>query len=459
MKPLLRTPAVVNLELTEVCNVSCSHCYNPWRAESMGEVSLEKARLDEMIDRLVGAGVFHVVLTGGEPMSKFKNLTHALRRLAENNISTSCNSNLMLATDARCKELRALGLDHILTSLPSCEPDVTDAIMNKIGAYEKIMEGIENAVNTGIRVSVNMVISRTTAKQVYRTGELVAAKGVQKLFVTRAVPPHYASAEVLAELQPPPEEVIAALDDALRVKEDFGIMIGTLVSYPLCFLGDLEKYRDFVGRGCPGQSGQLLSIHATGETHSCVHETDGPGNVLEKSVEEVFNSASARAWHSGTHHYVGCEGCHYIDVCATGCRMTSLGVNGTLDGKDPLFAGKHAFTREFDIVTNEAEVEMIDDGASFIAPQRLRFRKEDGFFLLNIRWANSIRVNNDVAKFLVEHHESGMSFTAADFGLDRKDYLEYLLFKDVVEMVDQEISDLRRYAGLGLDNKAPLIDA
>ena len=52
-----------------------------------------------------------------------------------------------------------------------------------------------------------------------------------------------------------------------------------------------------------------------------------------------------------------------------------------------------------------------------------------------------------------------MSFTAADFGLDRKDYLEYLLFKDAVEMVDQEISDLRRYAGLGLDNKAPLIDA
>ncbi|MBT3887150.1 MAG: hypothetical protein HOF70_20385, partial [Rhodospirillaceae bacterium] len=46
--------------------MSCSHCYNPWRAESMGEVSLEKARLDEMIDRLVGAGVFHVVLTGGE---------------------------------------------------------------------------------------------------------------------------------------------------------------------------------------------------------------------------------------------------------------------------------------------------------------------------------------------------------------------------------------------------------
>ena len=38
-------------------------------------------------------------------------------RLKEENISFSCNSNLMLCTDERAKTLAGLGLDHILTSL------------------------------------------------------------------------------------------------------------------------------------------------------------------------------------------------------------------------------------------------------------------------------------------------------------------------------------------------------
>lgn len=36
----------INLEITEVCNFKCGHCYNPWRQDSMGVVSLKKEKLD-----------------------------------------------------------------------------------------------------------------------------------------------------------------------------------------------------------------------------------------------------------------------------------------------------------------------------------------------------------------------------------------------------------------------------
>ena len=345
MKRMLSAPTVVNLELTELCNVKCRHCYNFWRDESMGSVSLDQEKLDILIDKFADAGVFHVVLSGGEPMSNFDLLEHGFAKLQENDISISCNSNLMLADDEKCRRLAAVGLDHILTSLPSCDPASNDYIMGQVGSFERIMTGMKAAVRNGIRVSVNMVITRKNYHHVYETAKLVAGMGAQKLFVTRAVPPTYTHNDIDDDTTPKPEESLFALDEAIRARDDFGIMIGTLVSYPLCFLGDLDKYGDFVGRGCPAQSGNVMAINATGETHACVHEEQGYGNVFEKSIQEVFQSEGMREWHDGGYHFGGCEGCDYIDVCESGCAMTSMAVEGAHNRRDPLFIGPHVFTQ------------------------------------------------------------------------------------------------------------------
>jgi MoaA/NifB/PqqE/SkfB family radical SAM enzyme len=71
MKKLLSAPTAINLELTEICNVKCRHCYNFWRDESIGTVSITEEKFDLIIDRLLDAGVFYVILTGGEPFAKF----------------------------------------------------------------------------------------------------------------------------------------------------------------------------------------------------------------------------------------------------------------------------------------------------------------------------------------------------------------------------------------------------
>ena len=79
MKRKFITPTVLNVELTEVCNVKCTHCYNFWRDESMGEVSLDTKRFDKIVEKAIEAKVFHVILTGGEPMAKFPILEHGLK--------------------------------------------------------------------------------------------------------------------------------------------------------------------------------------------------------------------------------------------------------------------------------------------------------------------------------------------------------------------------------------------
>jgi AdoMet-dependent heme synthase len=451
MKRLFSAPTVVNLELTELCNVKCRHCYNFWRDETMGSNTLNTEKLDRLIDEFSDAGIFHVVLTGGEPFSQFDLLEHGFQKLVERNISISCNSNLMLANDEKCRRLADVGLDHILTSLPSCDPATNDYIMGQVGSFERIMTGIKAAVRNGIRVSVNMVITQKNYHQVYETAKLAAEMGAQKLFVTRAVPPTYSHGAEEDETTPKAEHSIQALDAAIQARDDFGIMIGTLVSYPLCFLGDLNKYKDFVGRGCPAQSGQMISVNATGDVHACVHEEEGYGNIFETPISEIYQSQHMRQWHDGGFHFEGCNGCDYIDVCESGCSMTAMGTNGVHSSMDPLFVGPSAFSHHFKLVEEPdfggADITDIE----FIAPKRLRFRKEDGFYMMNIRWANSMPIETLIAEFLIAHRNSGERFTVEDLGMEHSDILANLLFKDAVEAPDIKFEDLRSLQGLGMN--------
>ena len=100
-KKVYSAPTTINLEMTEACNVKCRHCYNPWREEHAGKFNLDNKKIDYLIDEFVKNKVFHVILSGGEPLAKFNELCHALKRLVDNNISTSLNSNLMLATQIK----------------------------------------------------------------------------------------------------------------------------------------------------------------------------------------------------------------------------------------------------------------------------------------------------------------------------------------------------------------------
>ena len=163
-KKVYSAPTTINLEMTEACNVKCRHCYNPWRDDHAGKFNLDKDKIDYLIDEFVKNKVFHVILSGGEPLAKFNELCYALEKLVANNISTSVNSNLMLATPEKMKKLKDIGCDHVLTSWFSYFPTETDYITTYKGSYQKIIEGIKTTVAAGIRVSANTIVTQLNHK-------------------------------------------------------------------------------------------------------------------------------------------------------------------------------------------------------------------------------------------------------------------------------------------------------
>jgi len=449
-------PTTANVEITEKCNARCLHCYNPWREENMGVNSHTFETIKKTIDELKKAGVFHLIFTGGEPMSKMDVLYEALSYGKKLGFSFSLNSNLMLTTDAKMKKLASLGLDHVLTSFPSIEANENDRIMQVKNSVDKIAKGITNCTNNGIRVSVNCVITKFNYKNVYATGKFVANLGVQKLFITRAVPPVYSYETtekpiVSDEYNLSHEEAKSGLDQALEVKKETGIMLGTLVNFPVCFLGDLEKYKDFFGRGCPSQRGDRINVNSTGVMHTCVHEETEYGNILKDDLKDVYKNKMNK-WHDKKQMvYEGCTGCSYIDSCYSGCQMVALAFNGKFGTKDPLFVGPNSVTKKFmidDEIFKNLEKKLDKSDLTLKINSNLRHRQEEGFYLINVQWGNSISVRNEIAEFT--KNKKGQTLKIAEIPFN-KSTIVFLILKNILQNKDIDIGKELKSQGLSFN--------
>jgi radical SAM protein with 4Fe4S-binding SPASM domain len=380
---------------------------------------------------IIQDNVFHVVLTGGEAFLNFQILEYAIEHLHEAGISTSVNTNLMLATPEKIERLKRVGLDHILTSLNSHDQQTTDYIANKKGAFDKITKGIQVTIEAGIRVSVNMIISELNKDHVYNTAKLCSELGAQRIFATRLVPSVTVENPEKTDFHISRESTIKAIDDLLAAKRDLGIGIGTLLSYPLCLLGDLVKYQDLVGRGCPAQRGNSMIINADGSTHACTHEMKSYGNVFETGIAEAFKRM--RAWHDGSFLASECKECKYINICGSGCRSAALSYFKRRNAVDPLYQGTSHIHTHYKVHIPPDIALLIDTNQEFIVPDTIRFRQEDGFMTINVRWANTFTVDQTTGEYLQKKQASNGTITIKSMvGDNQYQNLIHLLFKEAI---------------------------
>ena len=425
----LQTPCQIDMEITSACNHKCRYCYNYWRHDENTDVMrMSKETLDKIIDQIIENKAFNVVLTGGEPFTNFDVLLHGVKRLRAAGTLVSCNSNLTLATKEQLQALYDAGLPHILTSLASFDPVMNDMIFGQKGSFAKVVRNIRYAQEIGIKISINTVISRHSKDHVYKTGMLAYALGASNLFLTRVVPAAGCKEEVSNEFVLQPEEYIPALDDAIKLKEETGINVGSLIQYPVCFLPDVNRYADFVGRGC--QAGRkMVCISVNGDTHACFHEsTKSYGNVLTDGLKVCWDNMSI--WRDNSIIPEDCQKCKWFRWCEGGCRVYA----DTLSSKDYMCRGSSTtmpdpvedYMKAMPQVTSDAvfQVRQTKEG--------MRCREEKGYWLVHQVGAWITRVSPAVAQYLITHNVSGKTFTLADFP-EGKEILADLLYKRIIE--------------------------
>lgn len=429
--PTIKSPTCISVELTTACNQKCRHCYNFWRHSSEPDAVIDIAMADKLIDDVVENEVFQVILTGGECLLNGRVLEHFMRRLTENGVAITMNSNLLNATPEKMRRFADYGLPHVLTSLNCCHAEINDMMVSRKGALERIVAGIRATVDAGVRVSSNMIVTQRNKDYVYETGKFLHELGVTNFFTTRMVPSHCDDSDLEKELQLTPEEQKRLiLDESIRVKEDTGIHIGSLIQYPVCFLKDVVKYRDYVGRGC--QAGRkLLTINANGDTHACVHESRKYGNALTDGIRACWENM--RMWRDDSLIPGPCRACAWLPKCEGGCRTYTR----DLADMDLLAPGPGGLPSPEVIRSPFLEMAQVK---TFVAPARLRWREEDGFHLVSVRGASVHTIESGIARFLERRQRENAPFTLEDFPGTAED-LAALLEKWVVETTDGATSE------------------
>lgn len=421
----LDVPTTVHVELTPSCILKCRHCYNYWRHKNTSFNSLTRDKLDFILHEIVKNNVMHVIFTGGEPLLNYENLYYGIKLLKSKNISVSCNSNLMLASEYKMKRLRKAGLEHILTSLNSFDPQVNDFIVTKKGAFNQIVKGIKVAVASGIRISVNMITIPKNISHIYRTAQLSADLGAKSFFATRAIPNVDKSIDDQKEFIIYKKEARIILDELLRIRKQLGLKVGSLIPFPFCFLRNPTKYQDIYTHGCPAGN-KMLSINADGEAHACVHESESYGSIFKIGLKGVWRNMYD-LWQKGDAFPLECKCCEFFEKCNSGCPLIGRTISGRFGSFDILREGWEKSAKKS--FPNKVYSEL--KNKKFFMSDNLRFRKEKGCYVIDRFGSEIVCVKTGLANKLIKFFKKRKFFDIEDFGKKYK--------KDLIELLNQRL--------------------
>lgn len=164
-KPLRYLDLCVNLN----CNLKCEHCFatafkipNDDVTSSFNKIikplPLSVNEWHEVVCQGMDLGAISVGFTGGEPLM-YPHLKEAIHAVLPEKMLILVNTNGTLLTRSKAKDLYKSGVDIIQISLDSGIMEEHDRFRNQTGAFQRAIEGMNNALAAGLKVTIVPTIS------------------------------------------------------------------------------------------------------------------------------------------------------------------------------------------------------------------------------------------------------------------------------------------------------------
>ncbi len=328
-------PLEVHLAVTSRCGAGCKGCYLDARPD--GD---EPARqdLERALDALRDAGVFTVAFGGGEPTTRddLDDLAGAARARGLTPVVTTSGLGL---SPARVERLRAFAQVNVSYDGPG---EAYAGVRGFDGA-PAAEAAIARLAQAGVRVGVNVVLTRASFPRLRETLERARALGAVEAQLLRYKPAgRAASLDYLAQRLTEDQArafgaTLRALSRDLCAGGEFRLRVDcALVAF---FSADPELAADparlarFGVFGCEA-AGALAAITATGRVAPCsfAPATGLAGHDLGAGYAGDPELARWRAWSEAPPE--PCASCTLRAPCKGGCKVVSAFVDGG-HGPDP----------------------------------------------------------------------------------------------------------------------------
>jgi Fe-coproporphyrin III synthase len=346
---------VVFWNLTDRCNLSCTHCYSGSGPECTTEGELTTAEALGVIDNLADMGVPLILFTGGEPLMR-TDIWALARHAKDRGLKMALSTNGTLITPDGARRIKECGIEYAGISLDGACAETHDRFRNSPGAFEKTIRAFSACKEAGLRCGVRVTLTKENCRELEALVDLSLSRGASRFCLYWLVPAGRGT-DSYARLQLDRDEVTDALDLLYRkAKEtDPAAMEFLTVDAPqdcIHLLASMEQDRsedladarallESLKGGCSAGT-RVANIDAHGNVYPCQFARAPEfliGNVRDRPFSQLWSDDAGpvlSGFRDKQAQFRGrCSRCRHRDMCGGGCRVRAYAASGDVLAEDP----------------------------------------------------------------------------------------------------------------------------
>ncbi len=270
-------PSHAQVGVTNACPQNCEYCYS----KNKKEKAMDTATILKLVKDLKEMGVFWIGFTGGEPL-----LNKDLVRIVES-ASDGCAVKLFTTggnlTEQLARDLKNAGLYSVSVSLDHWKEAEHDMVRRYPGAFKTALKALEIFREVGgVHVGVSAVLSKEMIKRhhVEEFLDFLEKLDINEAWLSEAkpaIPQMWNDGNVISEDEHA---------ELCKLQNEYNKKGKLTVNY----LGNFECREHF---GCAAGN-KMIYVDSGGNVSPCVFLPVSFGNVMEKSVQDIYREMKRR---------------------------------------------------------------------------------------------------------------------------------------------------------------------
>ncbi|HNX39912.1 MAG TPA: radical SAM protein [Methanothrix sp.] len=175
-------PSTLSIEVTRRCGAKCDHCLI-----RDGEGELTRTEILRVIDQALEMGACIITFTEGDPLLR-EDIFDLIRHVDPDKAVVNLFTPGLDLTVEKAVRLREAGLYNLIIGVYSTDPQEHDRVRGVPGAYDRAIEAIRTALDTGLLVTMACHIKSGQVSRICDLYNLAAELGVQELSVWEGMP-------------------------------------------------------------------------------------------------------------------------------------------------------------------------------------------------------------------------------------------------------------------------------
>lgn len=326
----MQFPLSIELELTSLCNMKCSFCYNLWRNSTAKDADkcnyLPKDVVLNILKQAKEGKALFVRYSGGEP-TLYPDFDEILSVGASYGLAQIIFTNGLLLNSSTAKAWKNNHVYEVLLSLHGSK-ETHDRLTRTLGSYDAVMDAISFCNEQELRTVVEMTVTAENYDDIANVLIMLKRKNVKKIALMRYVPTGKEDEKFIVT-----NEQMINLINLLEENNSFGMEVYFPCSQKHCLIDDVDSglsadllslREKYLLQSCKAGI-SWFSISHSGDLRICPHSNTHFGNILNDPslnlVDIWGNAIKPHALNIVNSRKTKCSKCLSFSKCMGGCFL------------------------------------------------------------------------------------------------------------------------------------------